>query len=86
MSKTSDKRAKVKSDHAEFLWTRVQLTAASMQAAHDDAIKVWEQHKDNLTDDQNAEVQSQVDIRQEQIKNYLMAGKDEYMARVAVNV
>ena len=79
MSKTQNKLDKTKADHAEFIWTRIQVTPASMQAAHDEAVKTWEKYRSELTDEQNTEVQTQVDTRQNQIKEYLMAGHAEYV-------
>lgn len=78
MSNSSDKRARVQAEHKEFLWTRIQVTAAAMQAQHDDAVKTWEKYRSDLTDEQNVEVQTQIDVRQAQIKDYLMQGYADY--------
>ena len=82
MSKTQEKRRDAKIHHAEFVWARAQLTAAAMQEAHMHAVGVVQEHKDALTEEQDAEIQVQIKARQQQIEDYLMGARDEYLKRL----
>ena len=82
MSKTQDKNIKTKIEHAEFLWSQAQMSAALLQQTLDIATHEFEAHIDELDEEVIAQVKQQIELRQKDIEKYLMGEKDKYLERV----
>ena len=84
MSKTQDKRLQNRIEHAEFLWERAQIKAASAQSVLDYMVEQFNKHKGELTPEQIEETENQIALRQKDIKEFLMSEKETYETRVGV--
>lgn len=84
MSKTQDKKLKRRIEHAEFLWERAQVKAASAQSVLDYMVEQIEKYRAELTEEQIKETEEQVVLRQKEIEEYIMAEKTEYERRLGV--
>ena len=82
MSKTADKRLKRRVEHAEYIWEQAQLKAATIQSALDYAIDQFNQHKHELSEEIVKQTEEMIAARQNEIKEYLMKEKDDYVQRM----
>lgn len=65
---------------AEVKWEQAQLDAAKAWANLDISVEMVENNKEELTDEQYAEIMAQVDEQQKYIQNYLLEAKVDYEA------
>ncbi len=65
---------------AEIKWEQVQVEAATAWANLDISVEMVENNKEELTDEQYAEIMAQVDEQQKYIQNYLLEAKVDYEA------
>lgn len=70
---------------AEIKWEQVQLEAATAWANLDISIEMIENNKDDLTDEQYAEIMAKVEEQQEYIQNHLLTAKVTYEDSLKVN-
>lgn len=68
--------------HAEMVWEREQLNAAAAQERLDQAWATVESFKDELDDKQRAEVETQLSLRRQEIKDALLKSRDKYVAKL----
>lgn len=83
MPRNSAKRKEKQIEHAEFVWTREQIQAAEAQRRLDAATATILRHKDELTEDQYAEVEAETARAQETVKDFLMKAKAKYEKKIA---
>lgn len=84
MSKTQDKRLQRKIDHAEFLWQQAQLNAAMAQTNLDLAVVTFKDLTAEMTEEQVAATEAQVEIQKKRIEEYLMKEKELYLERIGI--
>lgn len=84
MSKTQDKRFQRRIEHAEFIWEKAQIKAASAQSVLDYMVKVFNENKNELTPEQVEQTESQIKQRQDEIQKFLMDEKEVYENRLGV--
>lgn len=84
MSKTQDKRLQRRIEQAEFLWERAQIKAASAQSVLDYMVEQFNTHKAELTEEIVSQTEEQIKLRQNEIKEFLMAEKAEYERKLGV--
>ena len=84
MSKTQDKKLQRRIEQAEFLWERAQVKAASAQSVLDYMVEQINKYKEELTAEQIEETETQIALRQKEIKEFLMGEKKTYEERVGV--
>ena len=65
-------------------WEEAQIKAASIQSALDYAVDQYNQHKDELDEKVQKEVQEQIELRQQEIKDFLMTEKDKYLEAMGI--
>jgi len=65
---------------AEQKWEQVQVEAATAWANLDISIEMIENNKDELTEEQYAEIMAKVDEQQKYIQDYLLQAKVDYEA------
>jgi hypothetical protein len=65
-------------------WEEAQIKAASIQSALDYAIDQYNQHKDELEEKVQKEVEEQIELRQQEIKDFLMTEKDRYLEAMGI--
>lgn len=82
MSKTQDKKAIRLREHADFLWQRDQLLAASAQKVLDEAILKFETNKDELDEETIKATEGQIEFQKEGIKQFLLHARDKYVERL----
>lgn len=68
--------------HAEFVFQREQLKAATMNEQLDKAFAVVEQHKDELSDEAYKQVLANVETRREEIKEFLLKATEKYAKKL----
>lgn len=84
MSKSGDKKLKRRVEHAEFMWEKAQLKAATIQSALDYAIDQFNKHKSELPLDIVEQTEDMIAARQQEIKEYLMKEKSLYVERMGL--
>jgi predicted aconitase len=84
MSKTQDKRLQRKLDHAEFLWQQAQLNAAMAKTNLDLAVVTFKDLTAEMTEEQVAATEEQVEIQKKRIEEYLMKEKELYLERIGI--
>lgn len=84
MSKTQDKRLQRRIEQAEFLWERAQIKAASAQSVLDYMVEQFNAHKEELSEDIVKQTEEQISLRQNEIKEFIMAEKAEYEKKLGV--
>lgn len=84
MSKTQDKRKRVKQEHAEHLWHQAQLKAALAKTELDLAVETFKDLNSELTEEQIKETDEQVQIQYRRIEDYLMTEKELYLERMGI--
>lgn len=62
----------------EAVWEEAQVKAASAQSVLDYMVDQFNQHKDELTEEQIKETEEQIALRQNDIKEFLMGAKETY--------
>lgn len=65
-------------------WEQAQIKAAGIQSALEYAVQQYEDHKDELTEDKQKEVEAQIQMRQKEIEDYLMSEKELYLERMGI--
>lgn len=78
MSKKKDKRVA----HAQMVWERAQLAAATAVEQIDKSLAAVEQYKDELTDEQIEQIRQQVLNQQTAIKEFLLEQRNKYVAKL----
>jgi hypothetical protein len=68
--------------HANMVWERSQLKAAIAAEQVDKAVAAVEQYRDELTEDQLAEIKAQVETQKKQIELFLIAERNKYAAKL----
>ena len=84
MSNTSDKRLQNKVDHAEYLWQQAQLKAAMAKTELDLAFEVVKDLNKEMTPEQMAQVEEQLNLQYKSIEEFLMSAKGEYLNRMGI--
>ena len=71
---------------APFLkaWEEAQVKAATIQSALDYAVEQYNQHKDELDEKVQKEVEEQIELRQQEVKEFLMSEKELYLERMGI--
>lgn len=75
------KKAKNKA-HAEMVWEREQLQAATAAEQLDKAVAAVEQYKDELTPEQITDVYTMVEMRKGELKDFLLKARDKYVTKM----
>ena len=65
-------------------WEQAQIKAAGIQSALDYAIEQYEQHKDELDEKVQQDVEEQIEERKKEIREFLMAEKDKYLESIGI--
>ena len=65
-------------------WEQAQIKAAGIQSALEYAVKQYEEHKDELPEEEQKEVEAQIQMRQKEIEDYLMSEKELYLERMGI--
>jgi phosphoenolpyruvate carboxylase len=65
-------------------WEEAQVKAATIQSALDYAVEQYSQHKDELEEKVQKEIEEQISLRQEEIKDFLMTEKERYLASIGI--
>jgi hypothetical protein len=78
MSKKKDKNLA----HATSVWEKEQLQAAMAAEQIDKALAVIMEFKDELTEEQLAEVLEQTRLKKEELANFLLAARDKYAKKL----
>ena len=65
-------------------WEEAQIKAASIQSALDYAIEQYNQHKNELDEKVQKEVEEQIELRQTEIKEFIMTEKDKYLEAMGI--
>ena len=65
-----------------MVWERSQLKAAIAAEQVDKAVAAVEQYRDELTEDQLAEIKAQVETQKKQIELFLIAERNKYAAKL----
>lgn len=65
-------------------WEAAQVKAATIQSALDYAVDQYNQHKDELDEATQKQVEEQITARQKEIEEFLMGAKEEYLNRMSV--
>jgi hypothetical protein len=78
MSKKKDKRIA----HAEMVWERDQVQAATAMQQIDKAQAVIEFNKGELTEEQLTEVYAAIETRREEVKAFLLTARDKYVTKM----
>lgn len=68
--------------HAEMVFQREQLKAAMMQEQLDKAIAVVDQHKQELSDAEYADVQKHLEQRRLEVKEFLIKATEKYAKKL----
>ena len=63
---------------AESAWEAIQLTAANAQRELDYAIAVFEQHENELREDEINSTRAKIEEQREAIRTYLLKGHQKY--------
>ena len=84
MSKTQDKKLKRRIEHAEFMWEKAQIKAASAQSVLDYMVEQFNKYKEELTPEQVEQTEDQIALRQKEIQEFLMKEKDLYVERTCL--
>lgn len=79
MSKKKDKRIA----HAEMIWERDQVQAATAMQQIDKSQAIIDFNKDELTETQLNEIYAAIDARREEVKAFLLSSRDKYAAKLA---
>jgi H2-forming N5,N10-methylenetetrahydromethanopterin dehydrogenase-like enzyme len=78
MSKKAQKRLA----HANMVWERDQLKAATAAEQLDKAIAAVEQYKAELTEQQISDVYNQVEVQKKEIEKFLLTSRDKYIKKL----
>lgn len=65
-------------------WEQAQIKAAGIQSALEYAVEQYTQYKDELTEEQQKEVEEQIELRQKEVETFLMAEKEIYLERIGI--
>jgi hypothetical protein len=65
-------------------WEDAQIKAAGIQSALDYAVEQYSQHKDELEEKVQQEIEEQIELRQKEIKEFLMSEKDKYLEAMGI--
>lgn len=65
-------------------WEDAQIKAAGIQSALDYAVEQYNQHKDELEEKVQQEIEEQIELRQKEIKEFLMSEKDKYLEAMGI--
>jgi len=68
--------------HAEYVFQREQLKAATMSEQLDKALAVVEQHKDELSDESYQQVLENVENRRNEIKEFILKATNKYAKKL----
>lgn len=79
----SDKKKAKTVAHATMVWEREQLKAAVMMEQVDKALATVEQYKDELTDEQIADVLEHAKERRKDIEEYILKAKLKFVNKLA---
>jgi hypothetical protein len=78
----NEKKKNKRLAHANMVWERAQLKAATVAEQIDKAIATVEQYKDELSEEQIEQIKSQVEVQQNEIKYFLLKERDKYAAKL----
>jgi len=78
MSKRKDKSRA----HAEMVWERDQIAAATASEQLDKSLAVVELYKEELTEQQYTEVIKHFNEQKQEIKLFLLKARDKYTSKV----
>jgi hypothetical protein len=65
-------------------WEEAQVKAAGIQSALDYAVEQYTQHKDELDEKMQKDVEEQIQLRQKEIEEFLMSEKDKYLEAMGI--
>ena len=65
-------------------WEEAQVKAATIQSALDYAVHQYNEHKDELEEEVRKQVEEQIQLRQEEIKDFIMTEKERYLASIGI--
>lgn len=78
--KNQTKRLNKHLEHAEMVWTRAQLAAASFAEALDEAEKTVEENRSELTTEEYTSIQDKLAEQRAFLKDELMKARDVYVS------
>lgn len=73
-----------KTNAVEKRWEDAQVRAASIQSALDYAVEQYNQHKDEIDESAQKAVEEQIQARQKEIEDFIMAEKDLYLESMGI--
>jgi len=82
VSKTKEKRADRLIIQAEFLWERAQVQALVFTEMLDNAVAIYEEHKDTLEEEVRTAMENQIGVQRKQVEDFISITKLEYLQRL----
>lgn len=73
-----------KTNAIEKRWEDAQVRAAGIQSVLDYAVDQYNQHKDELEESAQKEVEEQIAARQKEIEDFIMAEKELYLEGMGI--
>ena len=73
-----------KTNAIEKRWEDAQVRAAGIQSVLDYAVEQYTQHKDELEESAQKEIEEQIASRQKEIEDFIMAEKDLYLEGMGI--
>ena len=81
--KNQEKRRLKNIEHAEKVWTKVQIQAAQAKTSLDSAMDLIRENKEELTEEQFALVEKEAQKRYAELEQYVLSARDDYAAKMA---
>lgn len=81
--KNQEKRRLKNIEHAEKVWTKIQIQAAQAKTSLDSAMDLIREKKEELTEEQFALVEKEAQKRYAELEQYVLSARDDYVAKMA---
>ena len=81
--KNQEKRRLKNIEHAEKVWTKVQIQAAQAKTSIDSALELIRDKKEELTEEQFALVETEAKKRYAELEQYVLTARDNFVAKMA---
>jgi hypothetical protein len=78
----NEKKKNKRLAHANMVWERSQLKAAIAAEQIDKAIAAVETYKEELTEEQIADIKAQVEVQRKEIELFLLKERNKYAAKL----
>lgn len=81
--KNQEKRRLKNIEHAEKVWTKVQIQAAQAKTSIDSAMDLIRNKKEELTEEQFSLVETEAKKRYAELEQYVLTARDNFVAKMA---